>query len=1234
MRRRAAGALVARAWVVESDYVHPDGLGGVAGVAVPYPADPARGRHQPFRFLGRTLPLEAWQPLDTAAEYVTTLTAVGFELAGGGGYSEPAFAALYPNCHSVFGFHDGEIGATLPTGLRYDVVGWYADVDQDFLHTVIAEPPAGDADALPDRLKQYASWTFTTPTGAEFPDRLVCYASVGFVPPARPVPRTSASVALGNTGTEALATALAAALEPDFRFELEDTLEAVLLAPRVAHQKLDVAARFRELRHEKGFTPHRGEQHWTVRPITTAPETLPADAERGQTQVAVDLPPALAGLLAELNEAQADRDRAANELESARRQLFADWYKYQICAYPPEGSGDSYPDIDQAKAFLERKDLPAVAALAAAIEPGTDTPESRRRAAFAATARALDALNAQEPLQDAKLGYTLVPQVAPRFWQPTDPVVLLTGDEVLATERHGQDGRLRDDGLLECHVVADTEVRGALTGDQRALTALMDGLRGHERPDGGVAFRDSDGAPWNPFQLEWQVELFPLRDKGNIQPQADSYDTGFITAHYGLSERDPDLVPADGSKAVAGAVTAYAGSAFLTKHAGQRLGRGLVEYLNNEVMPDYRRDVPDAGEPATVIDALRAWYEREHAADLATPAGRAADQAYTVIRAYEALLGMGYLAQSLGGFNDALLMHRQVKQLPIGDPLGFAEYRAFAETVNRAVGTGNRGAPEPLNDFNPIRSGGLRLLRLRLVDTFGSTRDVPVETMVPAESLTTPDNPALATLPPRLSQPARIVFRWLAADLDVRTNDHPTTTPVCGWVLPNHVETSLMIYDNAGRALGSLDRLAAWQAAPGGTGVATVAGIPNPHLRSTVADIQAHGVEFLSQLMGAVDTALDNIEPETGDQHIDLAVLVGRPMALVRAELGIELLGRPAVHQGWNQFRQDMGRNARDHDGFTRVEFPLRLGSHRHLGDGLVGYWLGDDGTFYSPQPDIFEHSALRTYADEPLLVKQAIDDPNRVVRMLVDPRGAVHVTSGIQPVKSISIPPPMYAPALAAIEVFFPCAPLLTDPGTVSLPLPVEPGYRWTWLAREHGEWAEVSQAASIGRATFVEVLATRLWDHLVDPHVAWLRPVPRATGVTRAVTTAERATAVLAPEFRALTDRVETVLAPLGDHLLKRDAATAHFAEVIGVPIWQALLAADTGWLAPLPGDPSRAVVTPKDGRPRRTLAGALAGTGPLVDELLDLGAERVGPTSTEATFGPPVELRSGWLKLRRDS
>jgi hypothetical protein len=49
----------------------------------------------------------------------------------------------------------------------------------------------------------------------------------------------------------------------------------------------------------------------------------------------VTLPPELAEHLNTLNDLQQAYDQADFEIESLRSQLFTDWYKYMLCAYPP-----------------------------------------------------------------------------------------------------------------------------------------------------------------------------------------------------------------------------------------------------------------------------------------------------------------------------------------------------------------------------------------------------------------------------------------------------------------------------------------------------------------------------------------------------------------------------------------------------------------------------------------------------------------------------------------------------------------------------------------------------------------------------------------------------------------------------------------------------------------------------------------------------------------------------------
>jgi hypothetical protein len=177
----------------------------------------------------------------------------------------------------------------------------------------------------------------------------------------------------------------------------------------------------------------------------------------------------------------------------------------------------------------------------------------------------------------------------------------------------------------------------------------------------------------------------------------------------------------------------------------------------------------------------------------------------------------------------------------------------------------------------------------------------------------------------------------------------------------------------------------------------------------------------------------------------------------VRATLNLELQGLPAVHQAWNNFRQDLVRTSRDTDGFLGVRFPIRVGEFQQRNDGLLGYWCEQpDGTydgdmFYSPESNRAagepRDAQIQTHDDNPAPLMQTLNGAPIILSMLVDPRGGVQATSGILPAKIISIPPDQYVPALEAIEIAFLTAPVLTGIDTLDLPLPVEAGYSWSWL-------------------------------------------------------------------------------------------------------------------------------------------------------------------------------------------
>jgi hypothetical protein len=1042
--RQQGGAHTIDRWVVESTYLHPIAA-QLAGPKIAFPVpidlhrDPGPPRvDPPFRRMGRARPL---------AEYLADrahnseclrepLTALG--------YGEPAFAAFYPNSHSVFGFHDPDLDTLVPDPLYYEVLGWYDDPERDHLrHLLALADAASEAAGSSPAARLHSAlaglrWAAEgTPAAAP---RLVCHARLTFNATQNP-PLIAPVVTFGNNIAEALSACLAttgSAGDPVKKAEIEDQLEAVLLASRLDPRDPDIGPKFSEARHARGFASAPPAYLWAVRPAADAPASDDPGA-------APDWPDA-AHLLDALNTLQRAYNDAWDQIRAARRQLVSDWHKYMLCAHPPEGSASEYPDADEVRSFIERDGLPALTALLAATgelivddEPGqqglrttADSPPGSLAARIVAAATTLHACLVQHavkpppklapgappPMLAIEPVFVLQRLVAPRCFQPSEPVLLLTGDAVATHHRHAHAGPVDADGNLLGHWV---ELAGEVSDN---LETLADTLTRDQLWDTHTV----SGSPWHPFSLEWEVELRPFERLANHSAADGRYDPDFIVRNFTLKRGDADFTPRADRPRLARHGHVYSGTSLLTPH-------GVEPYID-ALARELAREQAGAHDP-------------EHAP--LPPATR--DR---LVAALAQLRDLSSMAQALGGFNDALVMNRQMLQLPIDDPLGFPDEREFAARVRLAAGEGVHRSPQPAHGFTPIRTGELRLLRLRILDVFGQSLDLDCPRLTCHSPATLPkrDGPAVL-LPPRLAQPARLQFRWLAAaGLRGETNAHPGTTPVCGWIVLNHADRSLFVHASDGQALAYLDTSGTrvrWTSAPGrAPPIASVDRLDNPALRRLVRFLLASDATYFAQFLIDLEAAQARSEPGRASE----ALLVGRPLALVRASLQLHLQGPPAVHQGWHELLIDMRSRGRSHDGFTAVRFPIRLGEQDQLGDGLAVYFEEDDRGRYDGYV-IPNYDSAGSADQDPLHRKcdylyQSAAASALTVTMLVDPRGKVHATTGILPIKAIDLPPVHYEAALQRLGTSFLAAPVLADrqaDGPISLPIPDEPGQRWTFV-------------------------------------------------------------------------------------------------------------------------------------------------------------------------------------------
>ena len=485
--------------------------------SVTYPDFQASEGGLRFRYLGRKVLLDNWPIKDDKPQYLDRLTAVG--------YGEPTFAAFYPNCRSVFGFHDAD--AKPEDKPQYDVIGWYSEPTKSYLSEFIKDfknefkqefNKDATNDELLESIKQGFKWDGVKLEQDQVPPEIVCHARLTFNTDSLLRPHTEdikISLAIANTGTEALSAYLAETIDQSNKKNIEEQLEALQLVETLSGQALDIGAKFEELRHESGFNAVFAGTVWTIRLDNPLSQS---DKDKSQTKL--NLPPDWVYLLKKINQIQQDYDLAEAKIKSRQRQLFADWYKYMVCVYPPEHSWDNYPDIDQVKAYIQAQGIQVL------DKERTNTGELGKNSinnrfedklhkssslASSLASKLNDLTDIIETYNTSNsLNYRLEVVASPRYWEPKEPVVLITGKDeegkkaIKTSERHGQDGRLdQENGLLQCHLfsVSSNSVKSfddLITNKKfDIIFTEIDKIT----PINNIGFVTWTKQPWNPFLL-------------------------------------------------------------------------------------------------------------------------------------------------------------------------------------------------------------------------------------------------------------------------------------------------------------------------------------------------------------------------------------------------------------------------------------------------------------------------------------------------------------------------------------------------------------------------------------------------------------------------------------------------------------------------------------------------------------------------------------------------------------
>lgn len=547
--------------------------------------------------------------------------------------------------------------------------------------------------------------------------------------------------------------------------------------------------------------------------------------------------------------------------------------------------------------------------------------------------------------------------------------------------------------------------------------------------------------PWVPMFLEWTLGL-----------RADEALAGWTLA-------DTDLEPADGTTGDpggAGQVLEYSGRTLLTSVAARTFASQVQAFISAEqargpagavLQPDEESSLAAVAATGVTLDALSAAL-----ADL-----------------HPQLLGLSWA--------DGNRSHRAADGTPI--------------------------LPAPVAAPVLIRGGAAWFSRLRIVDAFGRFIDLPPSSVIPSSALQplppaepAPQPAAQILLRPRITVPGRMLLDFVDASAPDGAEPAPAmvnqsdpaglVSPVCGWLLPDHLDGALEVYDAAARPLGMLledvTGAVVWEGAPGRPGpagappsalspsdtaarhvVRMAAALVAADARRRADPAAADGESALSALLRVVDTTAWTTDPfgSVGTEH--QSVLVGRPIVVLRAQLQIQVqtdLGTGAQAELNLDAAALAVRQAAYHRLSSR-QIMVRLGELTRTDDGVLGYFVDDDYSRFTPvSPELLAQArasgrltgqqgvlgpgtagppaivpVTHPYVDGSEAPLQARAGQTVRLTVLMAPGGSAHATCGLFPRVRTSLARDWIAPGLKQLMPTFRVGPVLVDPAAVRVP-------------------------------------------------------------------------------------------------------------------------------------------------------------------------------------------------------
>ncbi|MCM1174691.1 MAG: hypothetical protein NC341_06520 [Blautia sp.] len=896
------------------------------------------------------------------------------------GAGNPYFAAYYPDCRSVFGFYDDMAGVEEGCDVTYFINGYFSDKTKDPLYHATQQNFRQILQELGLEVKAEAFYA----------DGIVLFSEVchirwdgyrGRYPDARPAGEVRCG--LGNTSAEVVSAIIAGSGKDGYEKDKERLFNALQYEMADELEEIDGIACTEDAIHAQTFFAGDGGSIWKLDYEEAAAGELPENAGR---------------MLADLNEKCRQCAGKRDEIAYWKDNAYAAWYSYML---QYEGTASESPAREEMRKEIFRiceEVIPALERELAQQKKEADDSLAGLRTALAGSGAEL----------------TQAPDGA--FHEPKEPVLMLYGDGIKRNDAFEEEKPLLCQsapitGLSDgTHMLRKADILKYTGGIPEIIPffsdyliqavcldeKMVEGIGAAEKLPGLVCNKSALSPlacrtfeqSWQTFMLEWRVKFHPSRT-----PARSTDDSMAYWRFDGLDY--------DNREAYRGNAVVYAGRTMVTPHSLYRFRYTAAKYMKESGMEE--------------------------------------EEIGKILKGVEEL---PVLSQNLDGFNSLLLSRIRALQAPV---IGNEDDEKLTEAILKALPTEKKAVNDALPHF-PLRAGHLRLEKANLLSTFGMIQSVSTSrapflcSEVLGEYKDPRENTEYALLRPRIMGEARFRFDFVCADnAGVVAEAAPDTSPICGMIMPELLNSRLVFYSAKGSCYGGLKtvyrkgkRLARWISPPGQAQI-PFEEIPfeDENLKKMIAyllqDSKKGGTAYTDLLL-LIGQQLDRALPSGLDMGAELPWIWGRPLAVFRCRASLERRGGLA----YSQLRKDYAEY--DTLAVEKIRFPLMAGDMSRVRSGIVGYFESFDYARLYPAYHAEEFASDYIRFGE--YTGLCVNDRPKQLTMIAEIGNPLYFQTGILPTGRYDIPA-VHTRFADEIMLCFEADSVMCIPGAPQLPTP-----------------------------------------------------------------------------------------------------------------------------------------------------------------------------------------------------